>query len=188
MNVLVLNCGSSSAKFAVIDAVTGREIGRWVRRVGKVKVLAVQQNTSIAEITESCDEIYPGNNLVPWKAIPIPWDVKKSQTLPLQLDDTAAKLKGRVVWSEDRLESTGEHSVIYVDLGSKDQLIPGDKVWIFRYPAAQGTLVQTTHDLFRQQKIDVGARDLFRGDGVGSQAAQPLTTVAHWAHTLQSTS
>ena len=26
MNVLVLNCGSSSAKFAVIDAVTGREI------------------------------------------------------------------------------------------------------------------------------------------------------------------
>ena len=135
---------------------TGRELGQYVRRIGAAKILAIQEHSSIAEITESCDEITVGNVLVPWVAIPIPWDVKRSAELPLQLDDQAGKVRGRVVWSEDRLEASGEHSVIYVDLGSRDQLIPGDKVWIFHYPAAQASLTEASHDLYRQQKIDVG--------------------------------
>jgi hypothetical protein len=146
----------------VSHPVTGREIGQYVQRTGAAKILAVQEHSCMAEITDSCDEIYVGNVLVPWVAIPIPWDVTRSATLPLQLEDQTGKVRGRVIWSEDRLEGTGENSIIYVDLGSRDQLIPGDKLWVFRYPAAQGSMIDTTHDLFRQQKIDVGVKDLFR--------------------------
>jgi len=146
----------------VSHPVSGRELGRYVRRVGAAKILAIQEHTSIAEITDSCDEVYAGNLLVPWAPIPIPWDVKRSQVLPLQLENAAGKMRGRVVWSEDRLEATGETSVVYIDLGSREQLIPGDKLWIFRYPAAQGSLTKSTSDLFRQQKIDVPIKDLFR--------------------------
>lgn len=146
----------------VSHPVSGRELGRYVRRVGAAKILAVQEHTSIAEITDSCDQIYAGNLLVPWAPIPIPWDVKRSEVLPLQLESAEGKMRGRVIWSEDRLEATGETSLVYIDLGSREQLIPGDKLWIFRYPAAQGSLTQTTHDLFRQQKIEVGMKDLFR--------------------------
>jgi hypothetical protein len=152
----------------VSHPVTGRQIGTYVKRTGVVKILAVQEHTSIAEIVESCDEIYVGNVLVPWRPIPIPWDVKRSQSLPLQLDDMASKPMGRVVWSEYRLEVTGESSIIYIDMGSKQRLIPGDKIWFFRYPAAQGSLTQTTNDLFRQQKLDAGPKDLFRQRKVGT--------------------
>jgi len=58
-----------------------------------------------------------------------------------------------------------------VDLGSHDQLIPGDKLWIYRYPAAQASLTEATTDLFRQQKIDVGAKDLFRMPKPGTYKA-----------------
>jgi hypothetical protein len=160
----------------VSHPVTGKEIGQYVQRTGAAKILAIQEHSSIAEITDSCDEIYAGNVLVPWAAIPIPWDVKRSTTLPLQLDDQAGKVRGRVIWSEDRLEALGENSIVYVDLGSRDQLIPGDKLWFYRYPAAQGSLTDTTRDLFRQQKIDVGVRDLFRYPKPVTYKADALAT------------
>ncbi len=160
--LMVLRVGQT-----VSHPVTGKAIGTYVKRTGAVKVLAVQEHTCIAEIVESCDEIYMGNVLVPWTPIPIPWDVKRSPSLPLQLEDTH-KATGRVVWSEYRLEVTGEANLLYIDLGSKAQLIPGDKLWIFRYPAAQGSLTQTTNDLFRQQKLDAGPKDLFRPRKVGT--------------------
>jgi hypothetical protein len=161
--LMVLRVGQT-----VSHPVTGRQIGTYVKRTGAAKVLAVQEHTCMAEIVESCDEIYVGNVLVPWTAIPIPWDVKRSPSLPLQLDDAASKTTGRVVWSEYRLEATGDANVIYIDMGSKQRLIPGDKLWVFRYPAAQGSLTQTTNDLFRQQKLDAGPKDLFRPRKVGT--------------------
>ena len=160
----------------VSHPVTGKEIGLYVKRVGTVQILAVQEHTSICEIKTSCDEIYAGNVLVPWRAIPIPWDVKRSESLPLQLDDMASKPIGRVVWSEYRLEATGDNSIIYIDMGSRQRLVPGDKVWFFRYPAAQGSMTETTNDLFRQQKLDAGPRDLFRFNrkvGTGQTGTDP---------------
>ncbi len=154
----------------VYHPVSGREIGTFVQRTGKVKVLAVQDHTCIAEITESCDEIFKGNVLVPWRPIPIPWDVKRSEGMPLQLEDTS-KTKGRVIYSNDRLTTTGVSNIIYIDLGSKSQLVPGDKVWIYRFPAAegtQGTMLDAVSDLYRQQKVDVGIKDLYRPPKVGT--------------------
>ncbi|MCI0656012.1 MAG: LysM peptidoglycan-binding domain-containing protein, partial [Acidobacteria bacterium] len=40
----------------VFHPVTGKWVGTYVRRLGRVKVLAVQDQTSIAEITESCQD------------------------------------------------------------------------------------------------------------------------------------
>lgn len=151
----------------VSHPITGRELGRYVQRVGEAKILAIEPHTAIAVISASCDEINVGNVLVPWKPIPIPWDVKRAEALPLQID-TPDKVQGRVIWSSDRLEATGESNIIYVDLGSRERLAPGDKLWIYRYPAAQGSLISSTTDLFRQQKIDVGEKDLFRPKKVGT--------------------
>jgi len=173
-DVVYLNEGKaegleSGMKFQVLFAgpsvyhpMTGEYIGRFIRRVGQVKVLAVQAHVSLAAITQSCDEIVVGLCLAPWKAIPIPWDINASAAVPLQVDPPSQKPMGRVIWSEDRLEATGQHNTIYVELGAKSQLLPGDKVWIFRYPAQQKNLVDSTTDLFRQQKLDFGPRDLFR--------------------------
>jgi LysM repeat protein len=145
---------------------TGKTIGRWIRRAGQAKILAVQEHTSIAQITQSCDEIRYGAVMVPFRAIPVPWDIKPAEAIPLQLPPSSKPL-GHIVWTQDRLEGMGQNSIVYVNLGSRNQVIPGDKLWIFQYPAEQGTLVDSTHDLFRQQKVDVNIKDLFRDQKVG---------------------
>lgn len=146
---------------------SGRKLGRFIQRVGRAKILAVQEHTSIAKITQSCDEVTYGMKLIPWKVIPIPWSIKASKKLPFYIPWNSNETYGRVVWTEDRLESVGQHNLIYVTLGSQNQILPGDKLLIFRFPAREGTLVESTRDLFRQQKINVGEKDLFRPKKVG---------------------
>lgn len=145
----------------VVHPKTSRKLGRFIRRVAQVQVMAVQEHSSIAEIVQSCDAVHYGDSLVPYRPIPIPWDIQRSSTLPLELPPTD-KPAGQVVWTEDRLESLAQHNLVYVDLGSRERLLPGDKVWFFRYPASQGTLVSSWKDLYRQQNLDVGPKDIFR--------------------------
>jgi LysM repeat protein len=145
----------------VVHPKTSKKLGRFIRRVAQVQVVAVQEHSSIAEIVQSCDAVHYGDSLVPYRPIPIPWDIQRSASLPLELPPSD-KPAGRVVWTEDRLESLAQHNLVYVDLGSRERLLPGDKVWFFRYPASQGTLVTSWKDLYRQQSLDVGPRDVFR--------------------------
>lgn len=152
----------------VSHPVTGKAIGKLYLRLGRVKVISAQEHSSIAQITMSCDEIRYGFGLIPYQPIPIPWDIKASQQLPVYLPESG-KPSGRVIWAEDRLESVGRSNIAYVDLGATQRLAPGDKLWIFRY--ADSTLLETTHDLFRQQKIDVGEKDLFRPSKSGNTRA-----------------
>lgn len=140
---------------------TGKAIGQFVRRLGQLKVVAVQPHTSIGEISQSCDEIVAGCSLIPYEVIPIPWDIKKSDEIPLQVTESP-KPAGRIIWTEDRLGSVSQHNVVYVDLGVDSKLLPGDKLWVYRYPMKQGTLTQAVNDLYRQEKVDVPIKDLYR--------------------------
>jgi hypothetical protein len=145
----------------VSHPISGKEIGDLFLRVGRAKVMTSQEHSSIAQITYSCDEIRYGFALAPYAPIPIPWNIERVDELPLYLPEST-KPTGRIIWAEDRLESTGRNNVIYIDLGAGHQLSPGDKVWVYRYPAQEDSFVSNTSDLFRQQKINVGPRDLFR--------------------------
>lgn len=149
----------------VFHPLSGNYIGDMVVRVGRVKVLTSQEHSSIAQINYSCDEVRYGFALVPFSVIPIPWNIERSAELPLYLPDNENP-KGNVIWTLDRLESTGRGSIAYVNLGTNHKLVPGDKLWVFRYPAEEDSLVESTDDLYRQQKIDVGPRDLFREKAV----------------------
>ena len=181
-NVVYLNEGKADgiepgALYGIIEVgqevshpQTGKPLGIFIRKVGQAKILTVQEHTSIAEISQACDEITYGDVLVPWKAIPIPWDIKRADSLPLEVAVDQDKYMGRVIWTEDRLQSTGQHSLVYVNLGAAHKILPGDKLWFFRFPARGGTLVQGVHDLFREQKINVGPKDLYRKQKVGKRA------------------
>lgn len=147
----------------IYHSVSGKYMGRLYEKVGKLKVLCVRERTSIAKITLSCDEIKYGMALLPFSPIPIPWTVKATETLPLCYSDTG-KIKGRIIWSDDRIESNGLNSIVYADLGANQRILPGDKFWIYRYSTGEDTLVNSINDLFKQQRVDVAEKDLFRSD------------------------
>ena len=172
-DIVYLNEGSSKGHkpgdlFYVIRLVqkihhpdTGDYIGMYFLRVGQVKLLAVQENTSIAQVVQSCDEIKYGNLLMPYRDFEIPWELVASSDIPLYLPDSD-KTKGRVVWTSDRTDANGIASIAYIDLGANQKLSVGDKLWIYRFAGTQDTLVEEYNDLYRQQKIDVGVKDLYR--------------------------
>jgi hypothetical protein len=147
----------------VYHSVSGKAMGKLFDKVGKAKVICVQEKTAIAKITLSCDEVRYGMGLLPYSPIPMPFDVKTSENLPL-CEMSNGKITGKVIWTEDRLESMGQHSIIYTDLGANQKLLPGDKFWIYRYSAVEDTLVSSISDLFKQQQIHVAGKDLFRAD------------------------
>lgn len=147
----------------VYHPVSGGAIGTFVLMVGRLKVLTVMEKTSLAEIIMACDAVHYGDGLIPFEAITFPWDVKANYDLPVVLESsTFKKPMGKVVWSQDRLEDIGDGNVVYVDIGSKDHLLPGDKIYFIRNAGKSDTLVTTVDDLYREQKVDVPWSDLYR--------------------------
>jgi LysM repeat protein len=141
---------------------TGHVIGTFYGRVGRVKVISAQKRTAIAQIIQSCDEIRYGFGLVPFHPIPIPWDIKASKSVPVYLPDDHSKPKGRIIWTKDRRSVVGQHYLIYINLGSNQGLLPGDKLWIYRHANEEDSLITSTRDLFRQDQVVPPGRDLFR--------------------------
>ena len=162
----------------VYHSVSGKSLGKLFDKVGRAKVICVQEKTAIAKITLSCDEVRYGMALLPFSPIPIPFDVKASENTPLcEMDN--GKTRGKVVWTEERLEAVGQHSIIYADLGANQRLLPGDKFWIYRYAAQEDTLVDSVTDLFKQQQIQVAGKDLFRNDvGTSTKSRNPNKDIA----------
>ncbi|MCI0568505.1 MAG: LysM peptidoglycan-binding domain-containing protein [Acidobacteria bacterium] len=114
----------------VFHPVTDKWVGTYVRRLGKVKVLAVQDQTSIAEITESCQD-----------RIEVGFEVEADRTLtsPVarhvafnKLDvEPSGKPNGYIVHLQDGMNDALAGSMVDVDLGSKDGVRAGDVMLIY---------------------------------------------------------
>jgi hypothetical protein len=114
----------------VFHPVTGKWVGTYVRRLGKIKVLAVQDQTSIAEITESCQD-----------RIEVGFEVEADHTLtsPVarqvafnKLDvEPSGKPNGYIVHLQDGMNDALAGSMVDVDLGSSDGVHAGDVMLIY---------------------------------------------------------
>jgi len=114
----------------VFHPVTGKWVGTYVRRLGKIKVLAVQDQTSIAEITESCQD-----------RIEVGFEVEADRTLtsPIarqvafnKLDvEPSGKPNGYIVHLQDGMNDALAGSMVDVDLGSSDGVHAGDVMLIY---------------------------------------------------------
>jgi LysM domain-containing protein len=114
----------------VFHPVTDRWLGTYVRRAGRLKVLAVQENTSIAQITQTCgNRIEVGFELEPIQQFAVP----EYHETPLdRLDvEPSGKANGYVVRVQDGRNQATTGNVVDVDLGSKDGLKPGDMLQVY---------------------------------------------------------
>lgn len=110
---------------------TRKSAGIYVQRVGRVRVIAVQQHSATAEITLSCDGIQLGDYLVPYKELPVPMVERTSLASFGSLD--SGRLSGTVVVAidpEGTIAGTGD--LVSIDLGSRAGLTAGDRVFFWR--------------------------------------------------------
>ena len=119
----------------VSHPLTGEPVGRYYQYLGQVRVLSTQEETAIAEITQSCHPLGVGSALKPYELEPIPSE-RRTPLRPVNEPTTAEALREAplILHSKDGILTIGEDHVVFVDLGSDDGVVPGDIYTIYRRP------------------------------------------------------
>ena len=105
-------------------------VGESVRLVGRAKVIALQERSATAQITQSCSEIELGMHLVPYEEIAVPLATPvEHRRYGVQFDPGSS---GYIVDSSPDKAALGSGDIVNVDLGADNGLQPGDVLTIFR--------------------------------------------------------
>ena len=181
-NVMYLNVGSSSGVkvgdvFSVVrprGQVKTRwtrkdDLGMYVQEVGSVEVVRVKADHSVAKVKMSCDTILLGDLIRPMETRIAPVFTQRP-ALDL-FDDPSGKPTGRLFMARDNKEMLGRENIVYVDLGSEDNVRVGDYLTVYR-PLGKGNPFENDED------ESVSARDSgfqsyeYRGGRFSNQAAR----------------
>jgi hypothetical protein len=179
---LYINSGSSSGvsegdMFAVIRP-RGRvhtkwtnkgNLGFYVQEVGAVEVKRVMRDVSVVEVTTSCSTLLLGDLLQP-----IPQRTSPMSEVRKPLDRFGApsgKASGRIVMARDNAELLGEEMVVYIDLGSEDDVKAGDVLTVFR-PLGTGNMFRKVLKESIDNKEEGYQSDRYKGGKFSNQSAR----------------
>lgn len=104
--------------------------GRVYLTPGRLRVICAQEETAIAEITLSCADVAIGDVILPFEPIPIPL-VRRSRPTS-SCDPPNGNVVGHIVEVKDYATPIVEQSIIFVDLGERDGIAPGDFLTVYR--------------------------------------------------------
>lgn len=111
-----------------------RAMGRLYADKGRVRIVVVQPDVSIARVVYSCDSMWRGDLALPYAERPVP-------ALRNQAFDRFAPPSGKpvamLVQSKDFRQLVGQNDIVYINLGSEQGVQVGDYVRIFRYPGSR---------------------------------------------------
>jgi hypothetical protein len=112
--------------------------------LGQLRVVNVQPNVSVAEITFSCGPMQRGDILRPYQ------DRVVAPYKPASQFDHFAPVSGKpvamVVAAKDNQQVFGKNSTVYVNLGSGQGVKVGDYYRIFRYQGSHAETAPQTKD------------------------------------------
>lgn len=110
--------------------VTGEAVGRQYDYVGQARVLCTENGRSRAIITQACREIPVGSRLKPLPQLPIP--IARVPNVPDWCDAPSGKTTGFIIDSREWELGLVEGNLVQIDLGSDNQLEPGDFLTVSR--------------------------------------------------------
>lgn len=116
----------------VMHPATGDVIGRQYNYVGQIRILCTdtEPGLSRAIIVEACREINIGARLKPMPQLPIP--IARVPELPAWCDPPTGRTSGYIVDSREWNLGLVEGVLVQIDLGSENEIEPGDFLTVFR--------------------------------------------------------
>jgi hypothetical protein len=142
-------------------------LGTYIQEVGQLHVFKVRENTAAAQITFTCDAAQLGDLLAP-----VPDRESPLQRAEANLDvfaDPSGKQTGRLMMAKDNREMVTRNDVVYIDLGSEDQIKTGDYLTVYR-PLGTGNITRVDNEEMARNRATGFQSDRFRGGGFGNQA------------------
>jgi hypothetical protein len=120
-------------------------LGVYTQEIGRLSVMVVKENVSVAKITGECDLILLGDLLraVPYRVSP---PVVETGELD-RFADPSGKQNGRIVLARDGRELLSRDQIVYIDLGTEDNVKEGDRLTVYR-PVGTGDITR-----FREEEV-----------------------------------
>jgi hypothetical protein len=141
-------------------------LGTYVRELGQLEVFKVNEHTSVAQITFSCEMVLLGDLVVP---VPYRESPLEKTTAFDRFSDPSGKPIGRLMMARDSREMVSMNDVVYIDLGSEDKIAPGDYLTIFR-PLGAGGITTVDAEEDARGRATGFQSDAYRGGGFSSQS------------------
>jgi hypothetical protein len=152
------------------------KLGYYVRELGLLRVLEVADQVSTAEITVSCDTVEFGDLLRPYEEYLGP-DVVEARPLP-RYGEGSGGAEGQIVMSPGFHENLSANQVVYIDLGTRQDIRPGDQFTIFREIGRSEGITRTPQDKVVKDRNDGYESDRFHGGEYSIQKTRiPLAQV-----------
>lgn len=120
-------------------------MGRTWADMGKIKVLIAAKDVSTAQIVDSCDFMLRGDVVVPFVERPTP-DLKTDKDFD-RFAPPSGKTKAMVVIGKGFQVQSGNHDIVYVNLGSGQGVKVGDYFRVFRYQGERDETVFQTPNI-----------------------------------------
>jgi len=116
---------------SVVHPTTEQNLGTYIRRLGKVRVMLTQEDTSTAVVEFSCEDIQMQDQLLPWQVIPVP---RRTSLPPFDRYDPtpSAGPLGAIVSLGFEWMNAGTGHILHTDLGLASGVKPGDVLLVFR--------------------------------------------------------
>lgn len=118
-------------------------LGVYTQELGRVRVVRVKEQVSVALVTSACDTLLLGDLL---RAMP--QRVSPPATAEGEFDrfaDPTGKQQGRIVAARDYRETLTRSHVVYIDLGAEDNVKVGDRLTVWR-PVGRGNISRFRDD------------------------------------------
>ncbi|HJZ67294.1 MAG TPA: hypothetical protein VKF81_04035 [Blastocatellia bacterium] len=147
-----------------------KRLGYYVRELGMLRVVEVGERTSAAEITVSCDTIEFGDLLKPYEESLGP-AARDARPLPKYREGSGG-INGQIVMSPGFHENLSANRVVFIDLGTRQDVHPGDSFTIYREIGAREGVTNTPKDNVVKRRSDGYDSDRFRGGEYSIQATR----------------
>lgn len=119
------------------------KLGYFVEELGTVEIVRVRSNVSIGKVKTSCDTFLLGDLLQPAEVRTAPM-FSQRPALDVFAEPTG-KSMGRIIFSRDGREVLGREQIVYIDLGTEDNVKMGDYLTVFR-PLGKGNVLNAEID------------------------------------------
>ncbi|MCI0484741.1 MAG: LysM peptidoglycan-binding domain-containing protein [candidate division NC10 bacterium] len=103
---------------------TGARVGVKVKTLGTVEIVSTAGAAPRARVTYNCEDIADGDLLMEARELMPP---QRGVTQPAHL-----RVGGTIVGSKEDADSLGQGDIVYVDVGQKQGIVPGDEFSIYR--------------------------------------------------------
>ncbi|HVF87203.1 MAG TPA: hypothetical protein VM866_06425 [Pyrinomonadaceae bacterium] len=105
-------------------------LGIYTQEVGRLRVTEVKAQVSIAIVSASCQALLLGDLLRP--ALPRPSSVSRAEEEIDRFAEPSGKQTGRIVLARDAREVVSKNQIVFIDLGTEDNIKAGDYLTVYR--------------------------------------------------------